>query len=207
MSNKDIQDPWGVWAARLVRKKEQGSMLFWSFYARLNCLYWKVTLGEGCRFWGKMYFKRTPGSTIIVGKNCRFRSASWSNMAGINRPCILCTLSPQANISIGEKTGLSGTVVSAADSITIGSNVLCGANVTITDTDWHHVDNTQDDDSPVPSAPITIGSNVWLGMNVIILKGVTIGDNTVIAANSVVTEDIPENTLAAGQPAKVVRHL
>ena len=52
-----------------------------------------------------------------------------------------------------------------------------------------------------------IESNVWIGLNAIVLKGVTIGSNAVIAANSLVTEKIPPKTLAAGQPAKVIKNL
>ena len=102
---------------------------------------------------------------------------------------------------------MSGTVISAAGSIEIGSKVICGANVTITDTDWHDVKRSQNNLGPPQPAPVSIGSNVWLGLNVVVLKGVTIGDNTVIAANSVVTKDLPENVIAAGQPAKIVKYL
>jgi acetyltransferase-like isoleucine patch superfamily enzyme len=154
-----------------------------------------------------MYFYRTPGSAITIGKNCRFRSAAWSNLVGLNRQCMICTLTPNAKITIGDGSGMSGTAVSAAEFIGIGSNVLCGANVTITDTDWHNDIRAQKKLSTPSSAPVNIGANVWLGMNVVVLKGVTIGANTVIAANSVVTKNIPENVLAAGQPAKVVRNL
>jgi len=84
---------------------------------------------------------------------------------------------------------------------------LCGANVTITDTDWHHLDRSLDGIEPPPSAPVIIGSNVWLGMNVNVFKGVSIGDNSVIAANSLVTKDIPENALAIGAPAKVIKKI
>ncbi|MFP7754058.1 acyltransferase [Thermodesulfobacteriota bacterium B35] len=127
-------------------------------------------------------------------------------MAGLNHPCIIATLKPDAKIIIGEGCGLSGTTVSAAQSIVIGKNVLCGANVSISDTDWHHV-NRQEGRASVPTAPVVIGDNVWLAMNVVVLKGVTIGDNSVIGANSVVTKNIPANVLAAGQPAKTVRNL
>ena len=56
-------------------------------------------------------------------------------------------------------------------------------------------------------APIRIGSRVWIGANVVITKGVTIGDNSIIAAGAVVTHDIPANVMAAGVPAKVLREL
>jgi maltose O-acetyltransferase len=55
--------------------------------------------------------------------------------------------------------------------------------------------------------PITIGSNVWIGGHCAILPGVTIGDNSIVAAGSVVTKDVPANTIVAGNPAKLLRHI
>jgi len=202
-SDLEKKDKWGIWSNRLVRKRNLFGEILWTSYAKLKCRYWKIHLGKLCRFWGNMHFQRVPGSTIIVGNNCRFRSATWSNLAGINRPCYLCTLRKGAKISIGKGCGFSGTVLSAAEYIEIGDNVLCGTNVTIFDTDWHHLDRSLEGIEPVSTAPVIIGSNVWLGMNVTVLKGVTIGHNAVIAGNSVVTRNIPSNVLAAGIPAKI----
>ena len=56
-------------------------------------------------------------------------------------------------------------------------------------------------------APIRIGSRVWIGAGVVITKGVTIGDNSIVAAGAVVTRDIPANVIAAGVPAKVIREI
>ena len=55
--------------------------------------------------------------------------------------------------------------------------------------------------------PITVGNNVWIGGNVVVVPGVTIGDNCVIGAGSVVTKDIPANSLAVGNPCKVIRKI
>ena len=55
--------------------------------------------------------------------------------------------------------------------------------------------------------PVTIGNNVWIGGNVTICPGVTIGDRTVIGAGSVVSKDIPNDVVAAGNPARIIRHL
>ena len=166
-----------------------------------------MKLGRGCIFHGRISWWRTPDSTIEIGQKCRFRSGKWSNRIGLNRPCMVSTLRHKARVSIGEDCGFSGTVIAAAESISIGSNVICGANVTITDTDWHHTDPTKRRDAAAQSAPIVVEDNVWLCMNVTVLKGVTIGCGSVIAANSVVTESIPDRVIAAGQPAKVVRKL
>ncbi len=75
----------------------------------------------------------------------------------------------------------------------------CGANTLITDTDWH-----TDDKRAGENAAVVIGSHVWLGVDVMVLKGVTIGDNTVVGAGSIVTRSLPENVYAAGVPAVVV---
>jgi acetyltransferase-like isoleucine patch superfamily enzyme len=120
---------------------------------------------------------------------------------------MICTLQRHAKIIIKVGSGMSGTVISAAGYIEIGSKVICGTNLTTTDTNWHHVKRSQENKGPLQPAPVIIGSNVLLGLNIIVLKGVTIGDNTVIAAISVVTKDIPRNVIAAGQPAKFVKYL
>ena len=206
-TGKIDRDLWGVWVNRLVRKQQLCMEKAWSLYSRMKCSIWKIHLGKNCLFWGNMHFGRAPQSDIIVGDECRFRSASWSNMVGINRPCILCTLRGGAKIKIGKRSGFSGTVISAAQSIEIGDDVLCGANVTITDTDWHHIDRAMEGKENAPCAPVVIGDNVWLGLNVTILKGVSIGKGSVIAPYSVVTKDIPEGVLAGGQPAKVIKKI
>jgi acetyltransferase-like isoleucine patch superfamily enzyme len=174
---------------------------------RLNLLraaYWGVQIGKGARFFGKCYFKKYPGTTIKIGRKSSFRSKCNSNLIGINRPCMISTLdSPfKAQIIIGNNCGFSGTVIGAFKSIYLGNNVRCGANTLITDSDWH----LDDPRSGMP-ADVVIEDNVWLGVNSIVLKGVTIGANTVIGANSVVTKSIPANVIAAGNPCKVIRSL
>ncbi|MBN2789758.1 MAG: acyltransferase [Candidatus Delongbacteria bacterium] len=140
-----------------------------------------------------------------IGNNCSFRSDQASNLVGINRKCIINTIYRNSEIIIGDNCGFSGTVISAAKSIRIGKDVLCGANTTITDFDWHGVEPEERRTSPEPKE-VVIEDNVWLGLNSIVLKGVTIGKNSVIGANSVVTKDIPANVVAGGNPCKVIRN-
>ena len=84
----------------------------------------------------------------------------------------------------------------------IGAYSLISIDCLIYDTDWHRLDGQ---DLDVTSTPTRIGRGVWLGARVMVLKGVTIGDNSVVAANSVVTRDLPSNVLAGGNPARIIR--
>jgi maltose O-acetyltransferase len=79
--------------------------------------------------------------------------------------------------------------------------------VAIVDADFHEINPATRDNSAGEVRPVTIGNNVWIGSRVMVLKGASIGDNSVIAAMSVVTSAIPANCVAAGIPAKVIRHL
>lgn len=115
---------------------------------------------------------------------------------------MISTLAEGAQIHIEPNCGFSGTVLGCALKIVVAENVRCGANTLITDTDWH-----TDDPRTGPDAPVTIGKNVWLGVNVTVLKGVTIGENTVVAAGSIVTDSLPANVVAGGVPAKVLRQI
>ena len=77
----------------------------------------------------------------------------------------------------------------------------------IYDSDFHDLAPKTRHESSGASKPVFIGDNVWIGSRAIILKGVEIGDNAVVAAMSVVTRSVPSNSLAAGNPARVVREL
>lgn len=99
----------------------------------------------------------------------------------------------------------SGVQIRCSNRISIGKGAAIARNVCIQDSDFHTVIYA-DGTSNLPSAPVVIGNHVWIGVNATILKGVTIGDNAIIAAGAVVTKDIPPNCVAAGVPAKVIRN-
>lgn len=167
-----------------------------------------IKIGKNCIFWSRVIMYRAPFSSITIADNCKFRSDSSSNLIGLNHKCNLVTLRKDANIEIGMNCGFSGTIIGAARRIFIGNDVLCGANTIITDTDWHPVNNNDRVNKNYAEAdPVIIEDNVWLGVNVVVLKGVRIGRNTVIGANSLVTRDIPSNVIAAGNPCKIIRKL
>ena len=90
--------------------------------------------------------------------------------------------------------------------ITIGADCQLGPNVQLL-TPIHPIDPQPRKDKLEAAKPITLKDNVWLGGGVIVCPGVTIGENSVIGAGSVVTKDIPANVVAVGNPARVIRHI
>jgi acetyltransferase-like isoleucine patch superfamily enzyme len=117
-------------------------------------------------------------------------------------------------------TLLNGALIMAEEKIEIGSYCLVSWNVGIADSDFHPLEPAQrliDAQALAPyfknrparptlkTAPVKICDNVWIGMNAVILKGVTIGENSVVAAGSVVTKSVAPNVVVAGNPAIVVK--
>lgn len=168
----------------------------------IKMLMWGAKTGKGCSFIGIPTVHLLPGSKLVIGNNCKFRSGKKDNYIGLATPCIFSTLSRDAKIVIGDNCGMSGAVIGAGKSIIIGNNVKVGANTVITDTDWHPEDSRSG-----KNAEVKIEDNVWLGYGVVVLKGVTIGENSVIGARSVVTRSIPPNVVAAGNPCHIIREL
>lgn len=110
------------------------------------------------------------------------------------------------NIEIGEKFYSNhNLVILDANKVTFGNNVYIGPNCGFY-TSGHPIDKELRKNKEF-AKPITIGNDVWFGGNVCVMPGVTIGDNVVIGARSVVTKDIPSNVVAVGNPCKVIREL
>ena len=109
-------------------------------------------------------------------------------------------------VFVGHRSGFS-----AAAGVTVGADTLIAGGTSIRDNDGHPLDPEARRSSrpidPADAAPVVIGRNVWIGSGCLILKGVTIGDNAVIGACSVVTTDIPADCIAVGAPARVLRRL
>ncbi len=173
----------------------------WYYPNTLSAFYWGINVSK-CKFHGRTRFTKHPDSEITIGNNCTFNSSFRSNLIGVYSPCMFSTLKTNAKLSIGSNCGFSGTCIGAALDITIGNGVRCGANTLITDTDWH-----SEDYRVGPDQPVTIEDNVWLGYGVKVLKGVTIGKNSIIGAGSIVVKSIPQNVVAAGNPCRVIRNL
>lgn len=168
-----------------------------------------VECGRHCVVHGKLYVHLFPSAKVKIGDNLYF-SSGW----GINALCAnkrgMIYATHDACISIGDNVGMSSTVLWSHKKITIGNHVKIGGNCILIDTDAHNMDfllrRSPSTDWGV-SAPVTIEDDVFIGMNCVILKGVTIGARSIIAAGTVVTKSIPADCVAGGNPAKVIKRL
>lgn len=132
---------------------------------------------------------------LNINKNSVFQV----NKKLILRPGVRLEIEDNAKLEIGDCSINFDSKIYCFDNITIGNNVIISENVIIRDSDNHSINKSE------VSSPILIKDNVWIGMNSMILKGVTIGEGSVIAAGSVVIKDVPNNCLVAGVPAKIIK--
>lgn len=157
---------------------------------------------------GKHPQVNTPRSVEIFGDN--IQAGDYLHIVSeMHQPVKLTTWqSKQQNgrLTLGHYCLISpGVTISASDIVSIGDNCMVGAECYISDCDWHGVYNRI---RPFRcSAGIQLKNNVWVGFRSIITKGVTIGENSIVGAGSVVTQDVPDNVVVAGNPAKVVKTL
>lgn len=121
---------------------------------------------------------------------------------------VFITYKPEARIVVGHGTRLNGISAMAYSTITVGPRCIV-ASTMLVDTDFHSTDPElrHDPDAPFAVAPIELKENVWLAGQSAILKGVTIGENSIVAFRAVVTKDVPANVVAGGNPARVVKEL
>ena len=151
----------------------------------------------------------TKGALIQIGKNCLICSRSEQTALGVSHKTILRTLSPESNLIIGNFVRMSGTTICSASSIKIGDRCVIGADVMITDTDFHSLDHeirsSKLDSKHAHSNPVIIGNDVFIGGKSIILKGVTLGNRVIVGAGSVVTRSFPDDSIIGGNPAKLIK--
>lgn len=115
-----------------------------------------------------------------------------------------------SKLYIGSNTIINNntSIISDGSSISIGKNCLCGVNLQIMDSNFHDLNPlTRFSGGSVERDDVTIGNNVFIGNNVTILKGAKIGDNSVVANGSIVLGNIPNNVIAGGTPAKIIRKI
>ena len=159
----------------------------------------KIRVKSGAFVFNKTWSKKDPfPSLLFMGKNANLVvNDNFSIFSGSK-----VYINENATLKLGKGYINSNLNLNCFDSIEIGYNVVISENVSIRDSDNHQITSHPH----VKTKPIKIGNDVWIGMNVTILKGVNIGNGAIVAANSLVTRNIPENTMVAGVPAKVIKN-
>ncbi|HEY8890105.1 MAG TPA: acyltransferase [Clostridium sp.] len=166
----------------------------------------KVRYGKTLKINGRL---RLHGNgTMTIGDNVRINSCESANPIGGMEHTVI-SMRNNAPLTIGHNVGMSNVAIFCHKRITIEDNVFLGGGVKIYDTDFHSLDYSLrgkgiDIDVPV-SKSIVIKSNAFIGAHSLILKGVTIGKYSIIGAGSVVTKNIPDNEIWAGNPAHFIR--
>lgn len=166
-----------------------------------------VSHGAGSRLFGDRIHGRGEAVRVSIGTGSNVEGGLWLERSG-------------ATVRIGSRTHIgANTIFTCARDISVGDDTLISFDVLVSDHDSHSLfadERAGDvsewmagrkDWSHVPIAPVVIADRCWIGAKAIILKGVTIGEGSVVAAGSVVTRDVPPWTLVAGNPARPIRQL
>lgn len=153
-------------------------------------------VGRKVRIWGRPSIQNY--GTLLVGERARIISTIATSEL---------VTAAGGTLEIGAGAFINyGCSIAATQLVRIGARCNLGTHVIMMDNDFHRLEPERRNELP-ESAPIILGENVWLGARVIVLRGVTIGADSVIGAGSVVTRDIPPRSVAVGLPAKVIRQL
>jgi acetyltransferase-like isoleucine patch superfamily enzyme len=201
MNKRAFDAPWKIW----------NELWRWLAYPTVRLIFATngIPWGKAWRLYGIPIIQKHLRSRMSFGPGLQLRSTVRSNPLGPNHPVILCTWQEGARLEAGPEFSMTGGVLCAAERIIIGSHVSVGANTTIIDTDFHPLDPElrRLRPSEAKHAPVVIEDNAFIGMNCLVLKGVTIGQDSVVGAGSVVTRDVPSRVIVAGNPARIVREL
>ena len=160
--------------------------------------------GKGCIING--IINRRGRGIVSIGDRVKINSSQLANPLGGSSKTTICAL-PNGIIKVGNDVGISNSVLIARELIEIEDGVLIGADVKIYDNDFHSLDyRDRGGPNDVPKTkPVIIKKNAFVGAHSIILKGVTIGERSIIGAGSVVVNSIPDDEIWGGNPARLIR--
>jgi acetyltransferase-like isoleucine patch superfamily enzyme len=152
--------------------------------------YPRLHIGRDAVLLGRIRIKQ--GTRVYLGDRVRIRQRVSFTGGG--------------TVAVGSDTLLNGCWIVAASRVQIGEFCLisdCG----ITDNDYHHLNPERRHDPPTPSttSPVVVGRNVWIGLRALVLKGVSVGADSVVGAAAVVRSDVPARCVVAGNPAQIVK--
>jgi len=166
-----------------------------------------IERGTNCWINGRLYISNC--GKIKIGNAVKANSGKMANPIG-GDTVLRLVVGKGAELVIGNHVGISNSTIFSKNRIEIGDYVYIGGSCKIWDTDFHTldpIDRMHNGDNIVKTAPIIIRDYAFIGGSSIILKGVTIGKNSIVAAGSVVSKSIPDNEIWGGNPAKFIRNV
>jgi len=182
-----------------------------NIYCRFIFWIFNVDIGKNFIVKGFPAFFIEKNSSFSIGNNVHINNGEAYNPIGRQNKCIF-SIKKNAILIIGNNVGISSSTIVARSLISIGDNVKIGGNTVIYDTDFHSLllnerIKINENYDLAASLPVIINDGVFIGAHTTVLKGVEIGKNSIIGACSVVTKNIPENQIWAGNPAKFIKNL
>ena len=168
-----------------------------------------IKYGNNLKISGFLKIDITKRGFVRLGDNLSINSGHNYNVIGRQQKTIIVV---DGKLTIGSNVGMSSTAIVCKHKISIGNHVKLGGGVCIYDTDFHSLDPKIRRDSNLDklnakSAAIVLEDNVFVGAHSTILKGVTVGENSIIGACSLVSRSIPANQIWGGNPARFIREV
>lgn len=179
-------------------------LLFRTYYKfnGMLCRLKGIQIGKNCIITGRTRFFKRKGSNIVLHDNVTLHSLYRCNTL-IQHPVSISAILPGATVELHPYCGISGSKIVCCNKVQIGEYTIVGPDCIIDDCKHHSYSKEIGwiSNGELKGAPIIIGKRCYIGMRCIILKGVTIGDDCVISAGTVITKDVPAGHLAQGNPA------
>ena len=182
---------------------------FWSAVARVRLRCHGAEVGRGLMVRGPLRLRVHRTGSIRIGDDCRIQSGFAGNPVGGGSRMALW-VGPGARLHVGHRVGLSNSTIVCQRSVSVEDGVFLGGGCQVYDTDFHSLlaaVRARPGNPGVRTAPIVIGRGAFVGGHSIVLKGVTIGEEAVVGAGSVVRADVPGHQVWAGNPAVYLRDL
>jgi acetyltransferase-like isoleucine patch superfamily enzyme len=185
------------------------SIRFWSLVAYLRLRAHGAVVGPGLRVRGPLRLHCHRTGSIRIGENCRIQSGFAGNPVGGSARMAIW-VGPGGRLSLGDRVGLSNSTIVCMRAVSIDDDVFLGGDSKVYDTDFHSVlaeERRRRGNPGARTAPVTIQRGAFVGGHCIVLKGSTVGEESVVGAGSVVRSAIPAREIWSGNPARFVRAL
>lgn len=166
--------------------------------ARLRLWFAGVKVGPRFRATGWINLRIHPAADVTIGQSVRLNSGSRRNLVGSGQ-CLGIYAGRDATVRIGDRVGMSSTVIIATKGVSIGSDSLVGGGCLIVDSDLHALPVLGHHPAAVKSRPVVIGAGAFIGAHCIILKGASVGNGAIIGAGSVVAGVVSTGVTVASQ--------